>query len=285
LIIAVIRGDLDIHETKLARVLGTADFEPASEEAIRKAGAVAGYGSPVALAGQTTVIVDESIPAARNLVAGANKPGYHLLNVNYGRDYTADQVVDIATARTGDPCPQCGAPLRLERAIELGHIFKLGTYYSASMGATYLDADGEEQTLVMGSYGIGLGRLMAAIAEEYHDDKGLTWPPSVAPADVYLITLAGGDGEIEGMAEELYTDLRGAGFAVIFDDRDDRAGVKFNDADLLGIPVRLTISSRARDRGGVEIKARWEDDAEIAAPGELEPAIRARLRHPKHLQV
>lgn len=277
LIFAVIRGDLDINETKLARALGTEDFEAASEDAIRRAGAVPGYASPMALEGRATIIVDESVPAARNLVAGANKAGYHLLNVNYGRDYTADQVVDIATVRTGDPCPHCGSSLQLERAIELGHIFKLGTYYSAPMGATYLDANGEEQTIVMGSYGIGLGRLMASIAEQHHDEYGLIWPPSVAPADVYLISLASGDTDIEDMAEDLYARLRADGFVVVFDDRDDRAGVKFNDADLLGIPVRLTVSSRARDRGGIEIKARWEDEAAIVAPDELDAAIRARL--------
>lgn len=283
LIFAVIRGDLDINETKLARALGTGEFATASEEAIEAAGAVPGYASPIALEDKATIIVDESIPAARNLVAGANKEGYHLRNVNYDRDYTAEQVVDIATVRDGDSCPHCGEPMKLERAIELGHIFKLGTRYSAPMGATFLDADGEEQPVVMGSYGIGLGRLMAAIAEVYHDENGLIWPPAVAPADVYLISLGPEDEKIRIMAEDVYQSLRDEGFFVLFDDRDERAGVKFNDADLIGVPVRLTVSSRARQRGGVEIKTRWGDESEVVPSAELPALIREFLRE-KDLQ-
>lgn len=278
LIFTVIRGDLEINETKLARVLGTADFTVASEEAIQAAGAVPGYASPIALAGKATIIVDESIPAARNLVAGANKEGYHLRNVNYGRDYTADRVVDIATARAGDACLNCGEPVTLQRAIELGHLFKLGTRYSEPMGATFLDADGEARPVVMGSYGIGLGRLMAAIAETHYDENGLVWPPAVAPAGVYLIGLGLKDGEIRTMAEEVYQGLRTEGLDVLFDDRDERAGVKFNDADLIGVPVRLTVSSRARRRGGVEIKARWSDHTQVVPPDELLALIREHLR-------
>lgn len=277
LIFTVIRGDLEINEIKLARVLGTTDFAPASEEAIRAAGAVPGYASPIGLQGKATIIVDESVVAARNLVAGANKEGYHLRNVNYGRDYTADQVVDIATARAGDACPKCGAPVRLQRAIELGHLFKLGTRYSEPMGAVFLDADGQAHPIVMGSYGIGLGRLMAAVAEAHHDERGLIWPPAVAPADVYLVGLGLKDAETLNMAEELYQALRGEGFEVLFDDRDERAGVKFNDADLIGVPVRLTVSSRARKQGGVEVKARWSDEAQIASPDELPALIRTYL--------
>ncbi|MBS1253276.1 MAG: Proline--tRNA ligase [Anaerolineales bacterium] len=277
LVFTVIRGDLDINETKLAGVLGTSEFEPASEAAIEEVGAVPGYASPIALEGEAKIIVDESIPSARNLVAGANKAGYHLRNVNYGRDYEADEVVDIATVRDGDACPQCGDRLKLERAIELGHIFKLGTRYSEPMGATYLDADGEERPVVMGSYGIGLGRLMAAIAEKYHDEYGLIWPPSVAPAGVYLISLASGDEEIGNTAEELYQSLRDEGFSVLFDDRDERAGVKFNDADLIGAPVRLTVSSRAQKRGGIEIKARWSDASEVIPIEDLPSLIREYL--------
>jgi len=278
LIFAVIRGDLEINEIKLARVLGTADLAPASEEAIRAAGAVPGYASPIALESKATIIVDESVAAARNLVAGANREGYHLRNVNYGRDYTADRVVDIATVRAGDACPTCGTPVALQRAIELGHIFKLGTRYSEPMGATFLDADGKARPVVMGSYGIGLGRLMAAVAEVHHDEHGLVWPPAIAPADVYLIGLGKKDEGIRALAEELYRTLRSQGFEVLFDDRDERAGVKFNDADLIGVPVRVTVSSRARQRGGVEVKARWSEQPEIVAVDELPALTREYLR-------
>ncbi len=274
LIFAVIRGDVEINETKLARVLGTADFAPASEDTIRAAGAVPGYASPIGLKGKPTIIVDESVVAARNLVAGANRQGYHLHNVNYGRDYTADQVADIATVRDGDLCARCGAPLTLQRAIELGHIFKLGTRYSQPMGATFLDADGEARPLVMGSYGIGLGRLMAALAEVHHDERGLIWPPAIAPADVYLVSLGAMDEEMRAMAETLYASLRPEGFDVLFDDRDERAGVKFNDADLIGVPIRVTVSSRAWKAGGVEIKARGSDQAEIVPVEDLPARIR-----------
>lgn len=280
LIFAVIRGDLEINETKLARVLGTADFAVATEEAIRAAGAVPGYASPIALAGRATIVVDESVVAARNLVAGANKEGYHLRNVNYGRDFTADHVADIATVRAGDACPRrrssgraCGEPLKLERAIELGHIFKLGTRYSEPMGATFLDAEGKARPIVMGSYGIGLGRLMAAIAEVHHDERGLVWPPSIAPADVYLIALGLKEEAIRATAGQLYRGLQAEGFQVLFDDRDERAGVKFNDADLIGIPVRVTVSSRAQQRGGVEVKKRWSDRWEIVPAGQLASLI------------
>ncbi|MFQ5593039.1 MAG: proline--tRNA ligase [Anaerolineae bacterium] len=278
LIFAVIRGDLEINETKLTRVLGTADFTPASEEAIRAAGAVPGYASPIALKGTATIIVDKSVVAARNLVAGANKEGYHLQNVNYGRDYTADQVADIATVRAGDACPQCNTPIVSERAIELGHIFKLGTRYSAMMGATYRDRDGESRPVVMGSYGIGLGRLMAAIAEVHHDENGLVWPPAVAPVDVYLVGLGLKDDWIRTMAQELYEILQSEGMDVLFDDRDERAGVKFNDADLIGAPVRVTVSARAQKHGGIEVKARWSNQSQIVSTDELPLLMRAHLR-------
>lgn len=278
LIVAAIRGDLEINETKLARVLGTANFAPASEDVIRAAGAVPGYASPMALAGTATVIVDESVVAARNLVAGANKEGHHLRNVNYGRDYSAEQVADIATVRAGDACPQCGTPVTAERAIELGHIFKLGTRYSAMMGATYRDSNGQARPVVMGSYGIGLGRLIAAIAEVHHDEDGLAWPPAVAPVDVYLVGLGLEDDGIRTMAQELYATLRSEGVDVLFDDRDERAGVKFNDADLIGAPVRVTVSKRAQRRGGIEVKARWSNQSQIVPADELPLLMRAHLR-------
>jgi prolyl-tRNA synthetase len=196
--------------------------------------------------------VDDLIPQSPNLVAGANEDGYHLLNVNYGRDYTATIVCDIAAAREGDGCPNCGAPLRTARGVEVGNIFQLGTRYTEALAATYLDRAGGRHPIVMGSYGIGSGRLLACIAEAHHDDKGLIWPITVAPYQVYLVGMPGAEAE----AEALYAELTGAGIEVLYDDREETAGVKFNDADLLGMPIRLTLGKRSLKEGGVECKRR-----------------------------
>ena len=192
-----------------------------------------------------------------NLVAGANRDGYHLLNTNYGRDYTADRVLDLASANDGDACPTCGQPLRTARGVEVGNIFKLGTKYSLAMGATYLDENGESKPIVMGSYGIGPGRLMAVLAEIYNDENGIKWPITVAPYQVALISLANErTPEVAAAAERIYAALEAAGAEVLYDDRDERAGVKFNDADLLGIPIRLTVGGKGLQRGVVEMKLR-----------------------------
>jgi prolyl-tRNA synthetase len=190
-------------------------------------------------------------------VAGANREGYHLRNTNYGRDYTADIVVDLVAASDGYACPNCGAPVYTARGVEVGNIFKLGTKYSIAMGATYLDEKGEEQPIVMGSYGIGSGRLMAVIIEMLHDDAGIQWPITVAPYQVILTSLANEKApEVAAAAEKLYAELLAAGVEVLYDDRDERAGVKFNDADLIGIPVRLTLGAKGLKNGVVEGKLR-----------------------------
>lgn len=262
-VFVVIRGDLEVNETKLANVLQARALRPANEAEIRQAGAEPGYASPVGLT-EVTVVVDDSILASPNLVSGANAAGYHLLNVNYGRDYRAQVVADIAAAQEGDACPACAEPLRAVRGVEVGNIFKLGTRYSQAMGCIYLDAQGQPQPVVMGSYGIGVGRLLACIAEEYHDDNGLAWPVSVAPYQVHLVLLAGkGSQRTQQEAEALYTRLQGAGIEVLFDDRLESPGVKFNDADLIGIPLRLTISERALNAGGVEFKRRDRSEREV----------------------
>ncbi len=276
-VFVVVRGDLEVNEYKLANALGAAGkgavigFRPATEEEIRATGAEPGYASPVGLpvsAGRMLIVVDESIPASPNLVAGANEAGYHFLNTNYGRDYTADIVADVASAGEGSACPQCGTPMRSSRGVEIGNIFKLGTRYSDSMGCTFTDENGEPKPVIMGSYGIGVGRLLACLAEEYHDEKGLCWPPSVAPYPAYMVLLPGKTGQAETMAGELYAKLTGAGMEPLFDDRTESAGVKFNDADLIGLPLRITISERAMKQGGVEVKLRSGGDVAVMPPEE-----------------
>ena len=221
-----------MNETKLKRVLNAETVGPATEAEIRDMGAEPGYGSPVGLEG-ITVVVDDLIPRSPNLVAGANRPGYHTLNVNYGRDYEASIVADITLARSGDPCPECGRALRVEQGIELASVVKLGQDLSRALDATYLDHDGAAQPMVMGRYRLFADRVLAAVAEAHHDEHGLIWPPAVAPYDVYLMTLGKWSETVEAAAGRLYEALTSAGLGVLFDDRDERAGVKFNDADLL----------------------------------------------------
>ena len=275
-IFAVIRGDLDVNPAKLSNVLGGVELHISTEEELKAAGIVAGYASPVGLSGMR-VIADDSVTRAYNLVAGANEPGYHLKNVNYPRDFQAERVADIALARSGDPCPRCGRPLTASRGIELGHVFKLGTKYSAAVGATYLDRDGVARPMVMGCYGIGAGRLLACIIEQHHDDKGIIWPPSVAPFQVHIVSLAGNDVRVVQAADALYERLLGAGYEVLYDDRQESAGVKFNDADLIGIPVRLTVSRRTVESQSVELKPRWSEEKRLVPEAELEAAIRETL--------
>lgn len=265
LVFAIVRGDMDLNETKLANVIKAKALRPAEEAEIEAVGAVPGYASPVGLDG-VLVVVDDLIPDTPNLVAGANQDGYHFINVNYGRDYEADLVADIVAAREGDACPVCDQALREVRGIEVGNIFKLGTWYSEAVGATFQDEDGEERPVVMGSYGIGSGRLLASIVEEYHDEYGMILPISVAPYQVYIVAISGrGEkgAEAQAAAEQLYTELQEAGVEVIFDDRDESPGVKFNDADLIGIPIRITVGPRSLDKGGVEFKRRDQKEREL----------------------
>ncbi len=258
LVFAVVRGDMEVNETKLANAVRAKDLRPAREEEIRAIGASPGYASPIGLKG-AIVVVDDIIPTSPNLVAGANKEGYHLRNVNYGRDYTADIVADLALAAEGFPCPNCDTPLRAARGVEVGNIFQLGTRYSDSLGCKFLDKDGQYKPVIMGSYGIGSGRLLACVAEAHHDEQGLTWPISVAPYQVHLVSLTGG----ENAATQLYEQLLAEGVEVLYDDRDETPGVKFNDADLIGLPLRLTVSARSLKSGGVEFKRRTSEEKSI----------------------
>lgn len=262
-IFAVVRGDMELNETKLANALKARSLRPATESEIIAVGAEPGYASPLGLQG-VLVVVDDLIPNSPNLVAGANEAGYHLRNVNYGRDYQAQVVADIVAAREGDNCPQCGEAMRAVRGVEVGNIFQLGTRYSDSLGCTYLDAEGRSKPVIMGSYGIGSGRLLACVVEQYHDEYGLMWPISVAPYQVHLVALVGKDGgESLQIAEKLYQDLEAAGFEVLYDDRPESPGIKFNDADLIGLPIRLTVSQRALAAGGVEYKRRDRNEREV----------------------
>lgn len=275
LIFAVIRGDMDVNETKLANAVKARDMRPATEEEIRAIGAVPGYGSPVNVH-DAIIVVDDSVVHSPNLVAGANEVGHHLLNVNYGRDFSADIITDIAIAEEGSACPNCQSSLRTSRGVEIGNIFQLGTRYSDAMGCLYQDADGLSHAVVMGSYGIGVGRLLACIAEEHHDDMGLCWPISVAPFQVVVVLLRG-DDKTTGVAEKVYADLLNAGVEVLFDDRDERPGVKFMDADLIGIPIRLTVGDRALKRGGVEMKRRVSKETSIVPLDEVIPRVRSEI--------
>jgi prolyl-tRNA synthetase len=219
------------------------------------------------------VIVDDLIPASSNLVAGANQEGYHLLNVNYGRDYEAAIVADIVTAEDGAPCPECGEELRASRGVEVGNIFQLGSRYSDSLGCTFLDRDGERKPVLMGSYGIGVGRLLACIVEEHHDEYGPIWPISVAPYQVHLVDLKGG----QQVAEGLYKELLDAGIEVLYDDRNESPGVTFSDADLIGAPIRVTVSKRSLDRGGLEVKRRAEQERTIVPLEESVPWLQEEI--------
>ncbi len=203
-VFAVVRGDMDVNETKLSNAVKAKDLRPAREDEITAVGASAGYASPVGLdPAKMIIVVDDAIPASPNLVAGANEAGYHLLNTNYGRDYTAHLVADIVSAEAGQACPECGAPVRAERGVEVGNIFKLGTRYTAALGANFLDKEGQSKPVIMGSYGIGVGRLLACVAEQCNDADGLRWPISIAPFQVHLLRLPGG----EAAADALYAEL------------------------------------------------------------------------------
>jgi prolyl-tRNA synthetase len=274
-IFAVIRGDLDVNETKLRDVADEKDLLPASAEEIRAIGAEPGYGSPVDVH-DAVVVVDESVRDTPNLVAGANKPGYHLKNVNLGRDYSADVVADIAAAAAGFKCPVCGTPLEAQRGIEVGNIFKLGTRYTVPFDGTYLDAEGKSHPVEMGCYGIGIDRGAATVAEQHHDERGLRWPVSVAPFHVSLLTL-GVDDAVGQAADALYDELTAAGVEVLYDDRPDRAGVKFNDADLIGNPIRLSVSTRTLANQQAELKVRTGSEAEFVPLGEVVGRVQALL--------
>ena len=272
-VFALVRGDMEVNETKLANLIGARDLRPATPEEIKVTGAEAGYASPVGLRG-VLIVADDLIPQSPNLVAGANEPGYHLRNVNYGRDFTASRVGDIAAAGEGALCPECGSAMRSSRGVEVGNIFQLGTRYSDALNCKFIAEDGSEQPVIMGSYGIGVGRLLACIVEEHHDEKGLLWPASVAPFTLHLVALAGKTEPVLDTADRLVGELTAAGLEPLYDDRNESAGIKFNDADLMGMPLRLTVSERSLQQGGVEFKLRAGDEKWIVPLAETVEAVR-----------
>jgi prolyl-tRNA synthetase len=276
-IFAVIRGDLEVNETKLRKAAGELGLTPATVEQIQAVGAEPGYGSPVGVH-DALIVIDESVRDTPNLVAGANRVGWHTRNTNPGRDYQADVVADIAAAEAGFPCPKCGAPLVAERAIEVGNIFKLGTRYSKVLGADYLDEEGQSHPIVMGSYGIGSGRVTATIVEQHHDERGIRWPVTVAPYEVSLLWIGAADeADVLSAADRLYDDLTRAGIEVLYDDRPERAGVKFNDADLIGNPIRVSVSARTLARGEAEIKLRSATEAVFVPLDDVVATVRGML--------
>lgn len=282
-LIVVIRGDLDINETKLTNALKCSDLRLATEDEVSKSGLFAGFASPVGLKG-VRVVADDSVKSRAHFITGANKSGYHLRNINYPRDFQADVVADVALARTGHRCPRCRSELSSVRGIEVGHVFKLGTFISERFGASFLDRDGGSRPVIMGSYGIGLGRLLAAVVEQSHDDKGIIWPQSIAPYQVCLCSLHADRAEISAAAEQIYEDLQQSGLEVLFDDRIDSPGVKFNDADLLGIPLRLTLSPRTLESRSVEAKRRTEKESRLLPFEDLTRQVTSLLAETRESQ-
>ncbi|MPZ49314.1 MAG: proline--tRNA ligase [Dehalococcoidia bacterium] len=276
-VFVAIRGDLAVNEVKLRNALKSLDVRLMTDEEVTKAGLVAGSASPVGLK-NIQVVADDSVLSSPNLVGGANKADAHLRNVNYGRDWLAEIVADIALAHAGDLCARCGSQFESKRGIEMGHIFKLGTRYTEKMHATFLDASGHDQYAIMGCYGIGTSRLVHCIIEANRDERGIIWPASVAPFDVHLVGLGLDRPEVATKAESLYEDLQQDGLDVLYDDRSDTtAGVKFNDADLVGLPLRVTVSPRSLEKDAIETKRRDTADVELAPYAEAVETVRRLL--------
>ncbi|MBC8281292.1 MAG: proline--tRNA ligase, partial [Chloroflexi bacterium] len=276
-VFVTIRGDLDVNETKLKNALHVTDLRMADGDEARGAGLVAGSASAIGLA-DIKKVVDSSVTNGNNFIAGANKQDMHFKGANYPRDFQADVVADISLAQPGQLCPRCGHVLESTKGIEVGHIFKLGTFFSESLGAEFLDAEGQQHPIIMGCYGIGVGRLLAAAVEQNNDDNGIVFPAPVAPYQAHMVALNINNEEVLEAAEKLYKDLQSAGVEVLFDDREDAAaGVKFNDADLIGLPVRLVVSPRNLKDGMVEIKGRTDSEAGSVPVDGVVAAVQERL--------
>lgn len=259
---AFVRGDRELNMTKLINALSIAEhqIEFADESQMSaETGCVGGFTGPIGLH-DCKIVVDTELVGAKNMCAGACKADHHLINVNYGRDYEGDIVTDLKLLKEGEPCPICGAPVKQTRGIEVGQVFKLGTKYSEAMGAYYKDENMENQVMIMGCYGVGVSRTLAAIVEQHHDDKGIIWPMSVAPYHVIITIVNTAAEEQNALAEEIYEELQKAGVEVLLDDRKERPGVKFNDADLLGVPIRITVGKKAIERT-VELKLRNQTES------------------------
>lgn len=280
IVAVLVRADREVEEVKLKNLLGAADVEMADEQEVFDAtGVPTGYLGPVGIA--VRMVADQEVAAMQNFYAGANEKNYHLKNVNLGRDFQVEAVGDLRQITTSDPCPECGGQLETTEGIEVGHVFKLGTGYSESMQATFQDKDGQAKHFVMGCYGIGVSRIVAAAIEQNHDEKGIVFPVPLAPYTVIIVNLGGDDEIINTAAEKLYGDLQAAGLEVLLDDRDERPGFKFKDADLLGIPYRVTVGKTFIKSGTLEIKNRKDGSLEELTPEEtvkrLQTTILAEL--------
>ncbi len=274
-VLALVRGDQQVHEKKLARLLGGA-VRPAHPDEVREAlGAPVGSVGPVGV--KLPVVADEALREGA-YVCGANREGVHWRDVRPGRDFTPSRYADIHVAQAGDGCPRCGGPLVVERVIEVGNIFKLGTKYSVPLGAVYLDERGQERPIVMGSYGIGPARIAAAAVEQRHDADGIVWPWAIAPCHVHVLPVNVKDAAVRETAERLHAELAEAGFEVLLDDRDERPGVKFKDADLLGLPIRVTVGALLAKEGRVEVRSRRDRTDTKVAPGGVRPAVEELAR-------
>ena len=261
LVVAIVRGDRELNETKLKNYINCIELEMASSEEVEElTKAKVGFAGPIGLE-NVQIIADNEIINMRNFIVGANKTGYHFTNVNYGRDFSADVVMDIRTVDVGDVCPCCGKELKLARGIEVGHIFKLGTKYSEVLGCNYLDENGKEVPMVMGCYGIGINRILAAVIEQNNDENGIIWPISVAPYHVVVVPINVNDEEQYNLAKNIHDNLSDFGVEVVLDDRNERPGVKFKDCDLIGYPIRIVVGKKAKD-GIVEFKLRSSEEKE-----------------------
>lgn len=276
LILVVIRGDLEVNEIKLKNLLGGGAITLATEKEVEAAGMVAGFLSPVNSPG-VRLISDFSVTIGSNFVTGANRKDHHLINTNQPRDFDPGLLADIALTQPGHTCRKCENPLSAQRGIEVGHVFKLGTVFTDKFGANYIDTDGKENPMVMGCYGIGVGRLLAAAIEQNHDDKGIIFPSNISPYDIHLVSLNTEDPKVKEAAESLYTLLSQNGLEVFYDDRDESPGVKFNDADLLGFPIRIIVSPRNLKANQVEMKARKEVKAQAIAVDDIVDIIKDTL--------
>ena len=277
LVFVTIRGDLEVNEVKLKNALDVNEIRLATDEEVAAGNLVAGSASPVGLH-NIKKIADPSIQSGANFVAGANKPGVHLRNVNYPRDFSIDLMTDITLAQPGHGCPNCGTPMEAARGIEVGHIFKLGSFFSEALGAQYLDQAGQLRPMLMGCYGIGVGRLLAAAIEQNHDDKGIVFPVPIAPYQVHLVGLNLSDPDVATAANGLYQQLWDEGIETLFDDRvEESAGVKLNDADLLGLPTRLVVSPRNLRSAMVELRGRADFEAIMVPADEVVQQVRDRL--------
>ncbi|MGQ9496006.1 MAG: proline--tRNA ligase [Thermoanaerobaculaceae bacterium] len=259
-VLALVRGDDELNEVKLKNALDANHVQLASPEKVQRlTGAAVGFAGPIGIKG-LRVVADPEVMRLPLAATGANRDDYHFVGVVPGRDFQPDLVADLRLVREEDPCPRCGKPLQLKRGIEVGHIFKLGTKYSTPMGCTFLDETGRERPMIMGCYGLGIGRTVAAAVEQNHDQAGIIWPLPLAPFEVELLSLNPDSTEVARTAESLYGDLQTAGVEVLYDDRDERSGVKFKDADLIGIPVRVVVGKKGLEQGQVEISLRRHNE-------------------------